>query len=70
MPVELGDIAVDNLEAAYKSGLAENMSISASGPTWNLVGNCCFIFHQFNSIRDEVSTVQIYLYRDRLKGGP
>ena len=44
VPVELADMAGDNVEAARESGLAENMSISALGPTWNLGWNSCFKF--------------------------
>ena len=39
VPVELADVAGENVEAARESGLAENMSISALGPTWNLEWN-------------------------------
>ena len=43
VPVELADMAGDNVDAARASGLAENMSISALGPTWNLGWNSCFL---------------------------
>ena len=46
VPVELGDMAGGNMEAAHQSGLAENMSITASGPTWNLGWNFVFNFGQ------------------------
>ena len=39
VPVELADMAGENVEAARESGLAVNMSISALGPTWNLGWN-------------------------------
>ena len=47
VPVEVGDIAGDNMEAAHESGLTENMSIAASGPTWNLGWNLRFILVKY-----------------------
>ena len=44
VPIELADMAGDNVEAARESGLTENMSISALGPTWNLGWNSSLKF--------------------------
>ena len=44
VPVELADMAGDNVDAARESGLTENMSISALGPTWNLGWNSSLKF--------------------------
>ena len=44
VPIELADMAGDNVDAARESGLTENMSISALGPTWNLGWNSSLKF--------------------------